>query len=264
VIDFHSTTDPNALTAPTHVYSASGVYTLTLSVRDDDGGLTSVRRAVTITAVAIEVGPCDSTKTALVVGGTTDSDVIVFNPQGNSGDIQVLINGVSEGVFHPTGLIIAYGQAGDDDIQVAGSIPLQSWLFGNDGNDRLKGGAGGSILLGGAGDDLLIGGNGRSILIGGDGQDRLVGGSGDDILIGGSTSFDNNATFLCALMDGWSSTVDAYSVRVAKVRLLLLLTSNTVIDDGMVDKLTGSSGVDWLFAGVGDVATDQKPSENVG
>jgi hypothetical protein len=264
VIDFHSTTDPNALTAPTHVYSASGVYTLTLSVRDDDGGLTSVRRAVTITAVAIEVDPCDSTKTALVVGGTTDSDVIVFNPQGNSGDIQVLINGVSEGVFHPTGLIIAYGQAGDDDIQVAGSIPLQSWLFGNDGNDRLKGGAGGSILLGGAGDDLLIGGNGRSILIGGDGQDRLVGGSGDDILIGGSTSFDNNATFLCALMDGWSSTVDAYSVRVAKVRLLLLLTSNTVIDDGMVDKLTGSSGVDWLFAGVGDVATDQKPSENVG
>jgi hypothetical protein len=264
VIDFHSTTDPNALTAPTHVYAASGVYTLTLSIRDDDGGLTSVSQAVTISAVAIQVDPCDSTKTALVVGGTADGDVIIFNPQGNDGDIQVLINDVSQGTFHPTGLIIAYGQAGDDNIQVAGSIKLQAWLYGNAGNDRLKGGAGGSILLGGDGDDLLNGGSARSILIGGNGEDRLVGGSGDDILIGGSTSFDANATFLCTLLDGWSSTVDAYAVRVAKIRLWLLLTSNTVTDDGTVDKLTGSSGQDWFLAGVGDVATDQKPTEIVG
>jgi Ca2+-binding RTX toxin-like protein len=264
VIDFHSTTDPNALTAPTHVYADSGVYTLTLSVRDDDGGLTSVSQAVTITAAAIQVDPMDPTKTILVVGGTADSDVIVFNPQGNDGDIQVLINGVSQGVFHPTGRIVAYGQAGDDDIQVAGSIRLQAWLYGDAGNDRLKGGAGNSILLGGDGDDNLNGGNGRSILIGGSGEDRLIGGSGDDILIGGSTSFDANAALLSALMDRWSSTVDAYAVRVAKIRLLLSLTSNTVIDDSMVDKLTGSSGQDWFFAGVGDVATDEKPTEIAG
>jgi Ca2+-binding RTX toxin-like protein len=199
-----------------------------------------------------------------VVGGTTDNDVIVFNPEGNDGDIQVLINGVSEGIFHPTGLIIAYGQAGDDDIQVAGSINLQAWLYGNAGNDRLKGGAGNSILLGGAGDDNLNGGSGRSILIGGAGEDRLVGGSGDDILIGGSTSFDSNATFLCALLDGWSSTVDPYAVRVAKIRLWLSLTSNTVTDDSTADKLSGSSGLDWFFTDVGDVATDQKPTEIVG
>jgi hypothetical protein len=264
VIDFHSTTDPNALSAPTHVYAASGVYTLTLSIRDDDGGLTSVSQAITISAVALQVDPCDPTKTALVVGGTTDNDVIVFNPEGNDGDIQVLINGVSEGIFHPTGLIIAYGQAGDDDIQVAGSINLQAWLYGNAGNDRLKGGAGNSILLGGAGDDNLNGGSGRSILIGGAGEDRLVGGSGDDILIGGSTSFDSNATFLCALLDGWSSTVDPYAVRVAKIRLWLSLTSNTVTDDSTADKLSGSSGLDWFFTDVGDVATDQKPTEIVG
>jgi PKD repeat protein len=264
VIDFHSTTDPNALTAPTHVYTASGVYTLTLSVRDDDGGLTSVSQAVTITAAAIQVDPCDPTKTALVVGGTTEGDVIVFNPQGNDGDIQVLINGVSEGVFHPTGLIIAYGQAGDDDIQIAGSIHLQAWLYGGGGDDRLKGGAGGSILLGGDGDDHLNGGSGRSILIGGNGEDRLVGGSGDDILIGGYTSFDDNVTFLGALMDQWSSTVDSYAVRVTKIQLWLSLTSNTVVDDSTMDKLTGSSGLDWFFTGAGDIATDQKTTEIVG
>ncbi len=89
VIDFHPTTDPNALTAPTHVYTASGVYTLTLSIRDDDGGLTSVSKAVTITAVAIQVDPCDPTKTALVVGGTTGNDTIRFIEIGDRGGIKV-------------------------------------------------------------------------------------------------------------------------------------------------------------------------------
>src|SRR6185369_12345893 len=187
-----------------------------------------------------------------------DGDVVVFNPQANDGDIEVSINGVSQGVFHPTGLIIAYGQDGDDDIQIAGSIKLRAWLFGDAGNDRIKGGAGNSILQGGDGDDLLIGGTGRSILIGGSGEDRLIGGSGDDILIGGSTSLDTNAIFLSSLMDSWTSVSDSYAIRIAKIRAWLLLNSNTIIDDVEADKLTGSSGLDWFFKGVGDVATDQK------
>ena len=264
VIDFHPTTEPNALSGPTHVYADSGVYTLTLTIRDDDGGLTSVNQVVTISAVAIQVDPCDSSRTALVVGGTTGDDTIVFTPQGNDGDIQVIINGVSQGVFHPTGLIIAYGQSGDDDIQVAGSINSRAWLYGDAGNDRIKGSAGNSILLGGDGDDQLNGGGGRSILIGGRGEDRLVGGSGDDILIGGFTSFDSNPAFLCSMMDGWDAVPDTYSIRVARIRAWLLLNSNTIVDDGEVDRLTGSSGLDWFFAGVGDVVTDQKPSETAG
>src|SRR5262249_57657672 len=89
------------------------------------------------------------------------------------------------GRFNPPGRIIAYGYAGNDDIQVANSIPLSAWLYGGDGNDRLRGGSGPNVLLGGAGDDLLVGGSGRDLLIGGRGADRLVGNSEDDILIGG-------------------------------------------------------------------------------
>jgi Ca2+-binding RTX toxin-like protein len=258
VIDFHSSTDLNALTA-THVYVASGVYTLTLSIRDDDTGLTSISKTVTITSAAIQADPCDSTKTALVVGGTTGNDTIVFNPQGNLGDIQVSINGVSQGVFRPTGHIIAYGQAGDDDIQIAGSIGLDAWLYGDAGDDRLKGGAGASLLLGGDGDDQLLGGKGRSVLIGGRGEDRLVGGSGEDILIGGFTTHDADILFWCSVTDGWKSLVDTYAVRVAKLRLFL--NDSTVLDDGSVDRLTGASGLDWFFDGDGDVITDDHAGE---
>jgi len=66
------------------------------------------------------------------------------------------------------------------------------------------------------------------------------------------------------MMDSWASVTDSYAVRVVKIRAWLLLNSNTIIDDVEADKLTGSSGLDWFFEGVGDVATDQKVTESVG
>jgi hypothetical protein len=191
-----------------------------------------------------------------VVGGTTSNDTIFLDKQGDS--IAVFINGVLEGVFSPTGHIIAYGQAGDDDIELAASIALDAWFYGDAGNDRLKSGIGGSILLGGDGNDELIGGSGRSILIGGSGRDRLIGGSGEDLLIGGSTVYD--AAFLCSLLDEWNS-VDEYAVRVTRLQPLLLAT---VIDDEEVDTLIGSSGLDWFYTGVGDVVTRVQDDETMG
>jgi PKD repeat protein len=250
------------LVPPGHVYTTNGVYTVTLSVRDDDGGLTSVSKTVMITSVAVQEDPCDPAKTALVVGGTTEDDIIDFSPVGNLGDIEVSINGTSEGVFRPTGHIIAYGQSGDDDIEVAGSIRLEAWLYGDAGNDRLKTGAGASLLLGGDGDDELLGGLGRGILIGGRGEDRLRGGRGEDILIGGSTVYDALVQPLCAITDIWNSTLEPYEVRIGRLRLLL--NPYSVIDDGEADLLTGTSGLDWFFAGVGDFLTDDHDDEIVG
>jgi Ca2+-binding RTX toxin-like protein len=53
-------------------------------------------------------------------------------------------------------------------------------LYGESGDDRLKGGAGHDVLLGGDDDDLLEGGSGRDLLIGGFGADRLLGKSADN------------------------------------------------------------------------------------
>ena len=131
------------------------------------------------------------------------------------------------------------------------------------------------MLQGGDGDDLLVGGSGRDLLIGGDGADRLVGNGGDDILIGGRTVYDTYDAALCAIMDEWASARD-YGTRVANLQGLgsgprlngnfFLTTGGTnpsVLTDGAPDTLTGSSGLDWYFASLGDSITDRHSGEVV-
>jgi extracellular elastinolytic metalloproteinase len=254
----------------THVYTADGNYTVTLTVRDDDTGTATKSMSVTIAVVALQADPLIPGATDLVVGGgDTTADAIHFDPAGNDGTIAVTLNGVVLGNYRPTGRLIAFGQGGDDDIEVAGGIGVQAWLYGGAGNDLLKGGGGLSMLMGGAGDDTLIGGSGRGLLIGGQGADRLVGGASDDLLIGGTTTYDDDPASLFAVLSEWSSARD-YATRVANLigtgtgpRLNgnTFLTDCTVLDDCVQDQLTGSSGLDWYWALGQDTITDRKPGE---
>ena len=147
---------------------------------------------------------------------------------------------------------------------MAGSITLSAWLYGGTGNDRLHGGGGNDVLLGGDGNDELIGGQGNDLLIGGNGSDSLVGNPGDDIMIGGYTVHDNNEAALIAIMREWGRTDETYAQRVANLQNGgglnggVKLNALTVLDDGVVDTLSGSSGSDWFFAGLGDKITDDK------
>jgi hypothetical protein len=246
-----------------HVYAAGGTYTVTLTVRDKDGDTGSLTTTVTILAVALQPDPCNPGQTALAVGGTTGNDTIVFHAVGDAGDVGVILNGVEQGTFHPTGRLLAFGQAGDDDIQVADPLANAAWLYGGDGNDRLKGGTGNNVLVGGDGNDTLIGGQGRNLLIGGAGSDQLVSGPGDDVLIGGTTAWDANDAALCAIMQEWTRTDADYATRIAHLRAAGLLTGTTVFDDGASDTLTGGAGMDWYWVGVGDVLNGRRDGEVV-
>ena len=124
-------------------------------------------------------------------------------------------------------------------------------------DDQLNAGGGPSVLLGGLGADMLVGGSGRDIMIGGPGEDRLVGGKEDDVLIGGSTTDVEDDNALMVLMAAWTSS-GPYVDRVAAIDALML-----VVDDGDVDKLTGSSGKDLFYDGLGDDLTDVKNDEMV-
>ncbi len=271
IIAYHPSADTGAMT-PQHVYATSGTYIITVSVRDDDGAVTTRTKQVAVNSVSIQADPCDSARTALYVGGTASNDTIVISPVGNAGAVEVQINGVSQGTFSPTGHILAFGLAGDDDIQITGSISRAAWLFGDAGDDRLKGGAGNDILDGGTGADLLVGGSGRDLLIGGAGADRLVGNADDDILIAGVVDFTptglSSDEALCHIMDEWTSS-RSYATRISNLRVGLLAVdgpSRTLIDDLSEDILTGSAGQDWFLynangAGVRDRVTDLSAAE---
>src|SRR5207248_9567591 len=92
---------------------------MTATATDPSGNTSEFSAAMTSagTGAHLQTDPCDPTKTALVVIGTDGNDQIVFSPVGNSGAVEVKLNGTSLGTFSPTGHLIAYGEGGDDDIQ---------------------------------------------------------------------------------------------------------------------------------------------------
>jgi Ca2+-binding RTX toxin-like protein len=259
-----------------HVFTATGTYTVQVTATDKDGGVSIVAtHTITIAAAAVQTDATDPTMTALVVGGTTGDDQLVINP-GGPGTVQVLLNGVSLGNFSPTGRIIVYAQAGNDNVRVAGGVSLAAWLYGDDGNDTLHAGAGNDVLVGGAGNDVLQGGQGRDLLIGGVGADTLNGNGDDDLLIAGSTAFDGNLAALDAVMVEWTSP-RSYATRVANLRgtgsgprsndhyfLTVSGPDATVFDDGAVDVLHGGSEMDWFFASLSqDIISGRSDSEIV-
>ena len=75
------------------------------------------------------------------------------------------------------------------------------------------------------------------------------------MLIGGATNYDANTAALLLILGEWTSTTDAYSVRVDKLRKgtggLPKLDVTTVIDDGVRDVLIGGPGDDWFFVAQG-------------
>ena len=150
-VDYGDGTGPQSLSLNadksfelSHVYSHSGDYTITVTVDDHDGGVSSSSIPVAVRAVDVQQDPDDSTKAILAIGGTTGNDIILVTPGLWPGHYLVWINCWLPGSFTaPAGTsfdrIVAFGQAGDDDIMIAGCVEVTAWLYGGAGDDRLKG-----------------------------------------------------------------------------------------------------------------------------
>jgi Ca2+-binding RTX toxin-like protein len=243
-----------------HTYSAVGVYTVTMTATDKDGGTsTAVTKTVTISGTSVVPTTC-GTGTDLLIGGTSGNDTIKLAPSGSG--IKVTVNNVVKGTFFPTNQLVIYGQGGNDTITIDTHISTPRLVYGGAGDDNISGGNGNGTTLGGDGNDTISTGNGRDVLIGGTGTDTLKGGNGDDILIAGSTSYDAptaaNQAALCAIAKEWDSG-SSYMTRILHLtgaqsgglngatKLITTGPGRTVFDDTSKDTLTGSLGSDWFL-----------------
>ncbi len=143
-------------------------------------------------------------------------------------------------------------------------------LKGGAGNNVMdaRGFTGNTVIDAAAGSDTLFGGNGRNILIGGSGIDIVNGNLGEDILIGGRLALNvlsNNFAKLSAL---WASNL-AYDARVSRIRLGtglptgFRLSSSTVIDDNVQDRLRGNAARDWFWSHPTDFLADRATNESI-
>ena len=261
--------------AGTHVYGNGGVFTITLTLTDDDRGSDVELTTAVVTGAGIN-------NNILQIVGTNEDDNVFINLTGK-GHLRVHTDFFNDGSFRnfnqsDVDQIRVYLCDGDDHATISSRVKAAAIISGGDGDDRLKGGGGPAVLLGNGGSDKLVSGKARSILIGGLGSDRLLGGRRADLLIGGSTLYDNpdpltgNDQALSGILSEWNSS-RSYDNRVNHIRNgngpilgrtgFFLQSGITVFDDFISDWLTGSSGLDWFFIDPLDTANDKKPNEEV-
>ena len=90
----------------------------------------------------------------------------------------------ADNVFPYGDMVQMHGYAGDDEL--SGAFLHGNKIFGDAGNDTLRGGAETNLLDGGDGNDVLDAWIGDySILRGGAGNDRIIGGDAGGLLDGG-------------------------------------------------------------------------------
>lgn len=150
------------------------------------------------------------------------------------------------------------GHGGDDSFTTAAAVPIPVQAWGGDGDDLLRAGGGAATLTGGAGNDVLVGGAmndrlsggaGWDVLLGGLGRDVLSGGAGEDLLVGGTTGQDGSATNLAAVRTHWTAARKTMNERVELLAVNALLSTDSVVDDGVRDTLTGGLDADWFLSG---------------
>jgi hypothetical protein len=216
--------------------------------------------ATAISDATISIPPASAHKSlvdgSLIVVGTTGDDRISFVPVGNQPrTVKVFLGSSNLGTFtvDTTGRIVVAALAGNDDVQVPGSIDVGTALYGGPGDDRINGGGGQNIEVGCEGDDSLSAGRLGDLLVGGTGSDRIVGGNGNDILVAGT------------VVDGTNAEDDKYADLVGILTAGGITLPFKAADDGAVDRLTGAAGIDtgyFNFTGPGiqDIFTDQAES----
>ena len=176
----------------------------------------------------------------VLIGGTNADDVARVNQTGNS--ITVSQEGFGSRTFSTAEVnsIFFVGLNGNDFFENQSSI--DSFAFGQSGNDTLIGGSGNDRLVGNGdrdtlrgngGDDLIIAGIGNDLIDAGAGNDRVLGIAGTNTIEGGAgndTIYGGNDRDIITDVSG----------------------SNLLVGNNGNDRITGGANDDNIFGGGGN------------
>ncbi len=193
----------------------------------------------------------------ILIGGTNGHDTARVTQSGSTITVThsalktvELENGLSESFVEDYGSqsfnvgevqsVFFVGLRGDDYFENRTSI--DSFAFGQVGNDTLIGGSGNDRLVGNGNDDSIFGNAGNDVLIAGLGNDQLDGGAGRDRLLGiGGTN----------QLEGGAGNDTIYGGQ-HKDTITDLAGNNLLVGSSGNDTITGSRGNDRIFGGGGD------------
>jgi uncharacterized delta-60 repeat protein len=117
----NSTRDAAGLLSATHTFTQAGVYAVKLTAMDDDGGMHSLTRTMSVAVAGLQTSPTSPNQTVLVIGGTTGDDVIKV-VASRSGESAVYVNNQYYGTFNGHSRITVYGQGGNDRVILSGPV----------------------------------------------------------------------------------------------------------------------------------------------
>jgi Ca2+-binding RTX toxin-like protein len=206
----------------------------------------------TITEESVKVGDANNNKDTLILSDFELKDVNIFQEghdliiinKVDSNDKITIKNQFSISSIGKHSSINFIKFKGEESVKVndffindlsmgrtrVGKENIQNLMYGNGGNDTLKGGnqsdiiygddyenkligvdylygyEGNDMLYGGKGNDMLFGGDNNDTLYGGDDDDRLYGGTGEDKLYGQK----GNDTYVVRAGDGLTTIVDEF------------------------------------------------------
>jgi len=184
--------------------------------------------------------------TLQVVGSGLDDEFIIAINTKNATQAYVIwkLNGVTTtSLFSITGLteVVIHGADGNDKLTMNAEVPLTVSLYGDNGNDILRGGNYNDSLFGGAGNDTLYGSLGNDYLDGGNGFDILYGQDGNDTLVAGSGDTLSNT------LDGGAGSDTLHGSNGNNT-----LTGGTDTSNDGADTIYGYEGNNTIFGGFGN------------